>query len=506
MDHYPWWTDEHKAFEKRINAFVEEMMPRDEASRWKREFPRDIFDRIADEGLTGAGVPAAYGGLGLGATGACIAAEGLNRMPGPGRVFVGNMLGGLRQIIEFGTEEQKKRFLPQIARGEIGAIVITEPFAGTDAAAMELSAKREGDTYVLNGKKRYIVSAGVANRYMVYARTSENPEDRKRYRHLTGFIVEKGAPGFTVEKINEIIGFENIQNGALDFHNVPIPAANRIGDEGDGWQVMIAGLNFERTLISAQTVGWQRELLRNVVPYAQRRVQFGRPTIAFVNNQFKIADLIIRLKIARLITYYTAHLWDLGWDITLESNIAKVYNCEGALASSLDAIQVMGGDGLTPFYPLAAIMKVAKVENIAGGTMEACRLVIQRTGTKQMAEELRMPRRVIHDDLGVPVPASQMPERKKEVDEESLLRVLAEDYRVNPGLHMSREDMKGFFDVNDERLDEVLLALENRGLVKLNRDKKGIALAKATYEGLEKAFPLEHYKWFPSWIEKENIF
>jgi len=225
VDHYPWWTDEHK-------AFVEEMMPRDEASRWKREFPRDIFDRIADEGLTGAGVPAAYGGLGLGATGACIAAEGLNRMPGPGRVFVGNMLGGLRQIIEFGTEEQKKRFLPQIARGEIGAIVITEPFAGTDAAAMELSAKREGDTYVLNGKKRYIVSAGVANRYMVYARTSENPEDRKRYRHLTGFIVEKGAPGFRVEKINEIIGFENIQNGALDFHNVPIPAANRIGHEG----------------------------------------------------------------------------------------------------------------------------------------------------------------------------------------------------------------------------------------------------------------------------------
>ncbi len=427
-------------------------------------------------------------------------------MPGPGRGFVGNMLGGLRQIIEFGTEEQKKRFLPGIARGEIGAIVITEPFAGTDAAAQEMTAKRNGDAYMLNGKKRYIVSAGVAQRYMVYARTSNNPEDRSKYRHLTAFVVEKRLPGFTVEKINEIIGFENIQNGVLNFHNVPVPINNVLGEEGDGWRVMTAGLNFERTLICAQVLGWMRELLRNVVPYSQRRVQFGRPTISFVNNQFKIADMITRLKVSILLTYYTAYLWDLGWDITLESNIAKVFNCEGVMASSLDAIQVMGGDGLTPFYPLSAIMNVAKVENIAGGTMEACRMVIQRTAMKQMAEELRMPRRVIHDDLGVPVPASHIPERKKEVDEESVLRVLAEDYRVNPGLHMSREDMNGFFDVNDDRLDEVLLGLENKGLVKLNRDKKGIALAKATYDGLEKAFPLEHYKWFPSWIEEENIF
>ena len=506
MDVYPWWTEEQKAFAEEVEAFAEDLTPIDAETRWRRKFPWEIFQKIGEAGYTGAGVPKEYGGLGLGATGACIAAEAFNRMPGPGRVFVGNMLGGLRQIIEFGTEEQKERFLPGIARGEIGAIVITEPFAGTDAAAQEMTAKREGNAYILNGKKRYIVSAGVAQRYMVYARTSPNPEDKSKYRHLTAFVVEKGLPGFSVEKINEVIGFENIQNGVLDFHDVAVPANNVLGEEGEGWRVMMAGLNFERTLICAQVLGWMKELLRNVVPYSQRRVQFGRPTISFVNNQFKIADMITRLKVSRLLTYYTAHLWDLGWDITLESNMAKLFNCEGAMASSLDAIQVMGGDGLTPFYPLSAIMHVAKVENIAGGTMEACRMVIQRTAMKQMAEELKMPRRVIHDDLGVPVPASDTPERKKEVDEESLLRVLAEDYRVNPGLHMSREDMKGFFDVDDERLDEVLLALENTGLVKLNRDKKGIALAKATYEGLGKAFPQEHYKWFPSWIDKENIF
>ncbi len=506
MDAYPWWTEEHREFSRKVNSFAEEVMPREAETRWKREFPGDIFNRIGEEGFTGAGVPKEYGGLGLGATGACIAAEAFNRMPGIGRVFVGNMLGGLRQVIAFGTEEQKKRILPKIARGELGAIVITEPFAGTDAAAMETRARREGEAYVLNGKKRHIVSAGVADRYMVYARTSDDPGDRKKYRHLTAFIVEKGTTGFSTEKINEIMGFENIQNGVLNFKDTRVPEGNLIGREGEGWKVMTAGLNFERTLICAQVLGWMGELLRNVVPYARRRVQFGKRTIDFVNNQFKIADIISKLKIARLLTYHIAHLWDIGWDITLESNIAKVYNCEEVLQTSLDAIQVMGGDGVTPFYPLSAIMNVAKVENIAGGTMEACRMVIFRTALRQMAEELKLPRRIIHEELGVPVPAGIPLEKREEIRQEHLLRILAEDYRVNPGLHMSREDLLEYFDVGDEELDEALMGLEDKGLVKVFRDKKGIALAKATYEGLGKAFPLEYYRWFPDWVKEENVF
>jgi alkylation response protein AidB-like acyl-CoA dehydrogenase len=506
MEAFPWWTEEQKKFEKEMKAFAKEIMPRDGETRWKREFPRDIFEKIGEKGYTGAGIPKEYGGLGLGATGACIAAEALNRMPGPGRGFVGNMLGGLRQIIEYGTEEQKKRFLPRIAKGEIGAIVITEPFVGTDAAAIETTARREGDGYILNGKKRYIVSAGVASRYMVYARTSDDPEERRNYRHLTAFIVEKGAPGFTVEKINEIIGFENIQNGVLNFDEVAVPVGNRIGEEGQGWRVMTAGLNFERTLICAQTLGWTRELLRNVVPYAQRRIQFGRPTIDLINNQFKIADLMTQVNIARVMTYYTAYLWDLGWDITIESNVSKLFICEGAIKAALDAIQVMGGDGVTPFYPLAAIMNVAKVENIAGGTMEACRLVIYRTGLRQMADEFKMPHRVIHEELGIPVPVADNQEKERSLDEEKLLKLLAEDYRVNPGLYMSREDIKESFDIDDKKLDEVLLSLEKKGFARLYRDRKGIALAKATYEGLKSAHSLEYYQWFPPWVKKENIF
>jgi alkylation response protein AidB-like acyl-CoA dehydrogenase len=506
MEYFPWWTEEQKKFADEVQAFAEELVPRDAETRWTREFPRDMFRRIAEKGYSGAGVPKEYGGLGLGATGACIASEAFNRMPGPGRTFVGNMLGGLRQIIEYGTDEQKQRFLPRIAKGETGAIVITEPFAGTDAAGIETTARREGDAYLLNGKKRYIVAAGVADRHMVYARTSNAPEDVKNYRHLTGFIVEKGVPGFTVEKINEIIGFDNIQNGVLNFDNVPVPVANRVGAEGEGWRVMTAGLNFERTLICAQVTGWITELLRNAVPYAQRRVQFGRPTIDIPENQFKIANLISKVKIARILTYYTAYLWDLGWDITVESNVAKIYNCEAAMQASLDAIQVMGGDAVTPFYPLSEIMNLSKVENIAGGTMEACRLVTFRSGTRQWAGELKMRRRVIHPDLGVPVPANGKPEKQGSASEEKLLHLLAEDYRVNPGLYMSREDIKDCFDADDARLDELLGALEKQGLAKLYRTKKGIELVKATYDGLNKAHPPEYYRWFPSWVTEDRRF
>jgi alkylation response protein AidB-like acyl-CoA dehydrogenase len=506
MEAFPWWSEDHRRLATEIKIFVEEVMPRDAETRWKREFPWDIFEKVAERGYTGVAVPKEYGGMGLGATGACIVVEQFGRMPGPGRILVGNMIGGLRQIIEFGSEEQKSRFLPRIAKGEMGAVVITEPVAGTDAAAIAVTARRDGDRYVLNGKKRFIVSAGTARRYFVYARTSDNPDEVAKHRHLSAFVVERGAPGFSVEKINEIIGFENIQNGVLDFDDVPVPLANRIGEEGDGWKIMTAGLNFERTLICAMTLGWQAELLRNAVPYAQRRVQFGKPTVDIPANQTKIADLITRLRLTRIAAYYTAYLWDLGLDITLESNSTKVFCAESAQKSSLDAIQVIGGDGVTPFYPLQAFMQVAKVENIAGGTMEACRQVIFKSGLKLMADDLTMPRRVIHKELGVPVPAAGPVEKQSGVNEEKILAVLAEDYRINPGLYMAREDVAAQFTADDVTIDKALVALEQQGLAKIYRTKRGIGLIKATYEGLKKAHPKEYYRWFPEWAREDRRF
>lgn len=508
IESYAWWTEEQIRFAEEIEEFAESVLRRDAETRWTREFPWDIFEKIGERRYAGAAIPKEYGGLGLGCTGACIATEAFGPMPGVNRVFGGNMLGGLHQLLGHGTKEQKRKFLPRIVNGEIGAIVITEPVVGTDAAAIALEARREGDVYLLNGKKRFIVSAGVASRYMVYARTSNDPEDIRKHRHLTAFILEKGAKGFSVEKINDLIGFSNIQNGVLDFEDVEVPVENRIGKEGDGWAVMTGGLNFERTIISAQAMGWLGELLKNAVPHTQRRVQFGRPTIDIPTNQFKIADLVLKRRATRLFTYHTAYLWDVGKDTTIDSNCIKVFNLEAAMQASLDAIQLVGGDATTLFYPYEEIMKVAKVDSISGGSMEACRMVIFRTAMKQLGDQISWRRRVPHPELGVPVPANGAPARETTIDEKKLLALLAEDYRVNPGLYMARQDMLDAFEVGDATLDELLVSLEQEGLVWLYRTKKGIELAKASYKGLRQANSKEHYKWYPAWIEhgRDRVF
>lgn len=506
MEPFPWWNEDQKKLDVEINRFVDEMMPLYGETKWTREFPWEIFRLSGERGYAGAAIPKEYGGMGLGATGGCIIAEAISRMIGLCFPYIAVMLGGLRQLIEFGTEEQKKRFLPRIAKGEIGAICITESFAGTDAAGIETTARLEGDKYIISGKKRFIVSAGIADRYMLYAKTSSDPKDKRSFNHLSAFILEKGMAGFTVEKVNEIIGFDNVQNGVLDLDHVAVPVENRVGKEGEGWRVMTGGLNFERTLISAQSVGWLREILRNVVSYAQRRIQFEQPTINFTNNQFKVADLITRLKMARLTTYYTAYLWDLNWDTTVESAVSKLFNCENVMKASLDGIQVMGGDALTPFYPIQTAMQTSKVNEIAGGSMEACRLVIYRSGLRNLAKDVEKPFRVIHEKLGVPVPANGKPKKISQVNEENLLKVLAEDYRVNPGLHMNRVDLKEYFEVDDESLDRLLTSLEGKGLVKVSRGRKGIEMAKASYEGLRAAFPREYYQWFPSWVDERRKF
>lgn len=506
MEAFTWWSDEQKNLAGDVGKFVDKIMPRAEEAFWEREFPRDIMEDIADEGYFGAGVPKEYGGMGLGATGACIVIEEMSRMPGVGWIFGAAMLGGWHQVIDFGTEEQKKRFLPRMAKGELGAVAMTEPFVGTDVASIETSAKRQGDKYIINGKKRFVTGTGVAGRYMLYARTSDDPEDIRRHRHLTGFIVEKGMPGFTIEKINEVMGFDNVPNGYLSLVDVPVPLANRIGEEGGGWRVMVLALNYERALISAQVLGTMRETLRAVISYGQRRIQFGKPTIDIPTNQFKVADMIAKLKLARLSTYYATQRLDEGLDAAVDCSICKVYNTDVAVEVGVEAIQVMGGDGTTKFYPLRRILNESKVAQIAGGTNEAIKLTIYRMGLRAMADDFKMPRRVRHTKLGVPITSADKPKNLSKFSEDNLLAVLAEDYRVNPGLYMSLEELKEFFDIGDAELEKALLSLETKELVRLHRQGEKITLAKATYEGLKKANSPEHYRWFPPWVKDEDIF
>ena len=504
-EHFPWWTEEHKKFQKEVRAFMQKWASREMESRWTREFPFDFYEEFGKTGFTGAPIAKEYGGLGLGTTGGVIVAEEVHSIsPGYGRIVVGNMMGGLMQLLEHGTEEQKKKFLPRIAAGETGAVAITEVTAGTDAAGMEVEAKLVGDKYVINGKKRFIVGAGAVEHYILYAKTSDDPEMYKKRKHLTAFWLDRKTPGFTTERINEILAFENVQNGSLDFDNVELGVEFRIGAEGEGWEVLMGGLNFERTLISGSAVAWQKTLLKYVGAYSDRRVQFGKPTADIVLNQMKIADIIMRYKTTRLSSFYTAYLWDLNEDITIEASMAKTMGAEATMASATDAVQVLGGDGVNRWYPVQNIFEVAKTDYIAGGTLEACRLVVYRAGQKLLAQEMKMPRRIISEKLGVAVPTFEPVDKKIAASEDNVLKVLADDYKVNQGLHMTLGDIKVYIDGDDEALTNMILALKEKGLVMVYGNKrKPVILAKASYQGLRQANPKEYYRWVPSFVASD---
>jgi len=508
METYPWWSEKQKKLAEETKKFADANLAKGEEIAWTKEFPADLLKEVADRGWFGAPIPEKYEGTDTGVTGCCIVAEELARVCSAltGAYSV-TMFGGVEQLLKFGSEDQRQRWLPQIARGKLGAICITEPSIGSDAAGIETAATLVGDEYIMNGKKRFITNAGVADIYCVYAKTSEKAEDKAKYAHLSAFIVEKGMPGFSVEKINELGGWVGLPNGYLSFDDVRVPVSHRIGAEGDGWKVLVDGLNFERNLFAAGMLGPMREAIKYAVSHAQRRLQFGEPTIEYEVNQFKIADMFGALRTARLLTYHSAHLMDMKVDAVMEATQAKLYASEAYEKLMVDAQQVMGGDGWTRFYPVEQFMRDAKVNQIGAGTSEVMRMVLYRQGLRVMADELKMPRRQIHPKLGVPISTTK-PATVSEINEKTLLETLAEDYCVNPGLFMSRSDLKQMLAaVTDQQLDQLLMSLEAKGLVKLYKDRRGnIALAKATYKGLKEAKPKEHYQWYPDWIKKEQLF
>jgi len=508
VETYPWWNDEQKKLAEEAKKFADENFPRGEEIAWTKEFPADLVKQVAMRGWFGAPIPERYGGIETGVTGCCIVAEELARICSAltGTYSV-TMFGGVEQLLKFGNEEQRQRWLPQIAKGKLGAICITEPSIGSDAAGVETTAVKEGDVYIMNGKKRFITNAGVADIYCVYAKTSEKPEDKAKYAHLSAFIVEKDMKGFTVEKINELGGWVGLPNGYLSFDDVPVPVSNRLGAEGEGWKVVVDGLNFERNLFAAGMLGPMREAVKYAVGHSQRRMQFGEPTIEFQVNQFKIADMLAQLRTARLLTYYSAYLMDSKVDAVMEATLAKLYASEAYERLMIDAQQVMGGDGWTRFYPVENFMRDAKVNQLGAGTSEVMRMVLYRQGLRALADDIKMPHRVIHPKLGVPI-STNKPTVIEKVNETTLLEMLAEDYRVNPGLYMSRSDMKErLASVSDEQLNQALTGLETKGLVKLYRDRRSnITLAKATYKGLKQAKPLAYYQWYPDWINKSLLF
>ncbi len=509
MEKYPWWTPSQIELAENAKDFVDRvLMPIGMRSALENKFSWEAMKLMAGQGWFGALVPRAYGGHleEWGVTGAAILNEEVARSGLVGPLGT-TMFGSATQLVHNGNEKQKEKWLPPMVQGELlGCITMTEPYAGSDIASIESTAVRDGNDYIINGKKRFQTTVGAADLYLCYFQTSNKPEDRAAYRHLTAFAVEKGTPGFHVERINDMIGMFANYNGNLTFDDARVPVFNRLGQEGDGWKVMMSGLNVERILNAAPILGMMRECIRYAQQHLARRLQFGRPTGDIATNQFKIADMISKLYLSRLVTYYGAHCADLGRQVPIEAAVAKLFAADSLMETVLEAIQCMGGNGVLKIYPVGRIMQDAKLTQIAAGTSEVLKLLIYRQGTRQLKEDLKVPPRAVDPELNVPLPVRNPVTKIKAASEKDVLEVLAENYRVNPGLHMTLDDIREWIELSDDDLTKYLQSLEARGHAGLYRTRQGIALARVTLTGLKAAHPPEYYQYIPKWADKKDLF
>jgi len=339
-------------------------------------FPHDIMKKMGNLGLMGITVPSAYGGAGMDFTSYILAINELSKVS----AVVGVILSvhtsvGTNPILYFGTEEQKKKYVPQLASGQyLGAFCLTEPEAGSDAGALKTKAIKQDDHYVLNGAKVFITNGGEADVYIVFASTNPN----RGSRGISAFIVEKDTPGFIVGKDEKKMGLHGSRTVQLTFENMKVPAENLLGNENEGFKIAMANLNIGRIGISAQSLGIAEAALEAATNYATERMQFGKPIAVNQGVGFKLADMATAVEAAKLLVYRAANLQSLGLPCGKEASMAKLFASKTAVQVSTEAIQVFGGYGYTEDYPVERYFRDAKVTEIYEGTSEIQRIVISK--------------------------------------------------------------------------------------------------------------------------------
>ncbi len=340
----------------------------------KEEFPWEIMKVLAQSDLFGLFIPEEYGGLGKGSLELCIAVEELSRAClGVSTTYAANALGAY-PILLFGSDEQKKKYLPDIASGKrLVAFGLTEANAGSDAAGIQTTAKLAGNEYVLNGTKQWITNGGEAEVYTIIALTDKT----KGPRGASAFIVEKGTQGFTFGKKEEKMGIRASSTTELIFENCRIPKENLIAKEGMGFVVAMKTLDNSRGGVGAQGVGVAQGAFDEAVKFAKQRVQFGHPIISFQAVQHMLADMATDIEAARALVYAVARFIDSGAkDVTKESAMAKVFATDVGMRVTTNAVQVMGGAGYMRDYPVEKMMRDAKILQIYEGTNQIQRNVI----------------------------------------------------------------------------------------------------------------------------------
>ena len=347
------------------------------------EYPWEIIKVIADAGLFGLFIPEEYGGMSVGVLNLCLATEELSKACGGIAVCYAASALGTFPIVLFGTDEQKKKYLPDLASGKkIAAFAITEPEAGSDASATKTTAKKEGDHYILNGLKHFITNGGDAEIYVVIAMTNK----AKGARGASAFIVEKDTPGFTFGKKEDKFGIRASSTRELIFTDCKIPKENLLSKEGMGFIVTMKTFDMSRPGVAAQALGIGQGAMDLAVKYARERHQFGKPITGFQGIQWMLADMATELEAARGLVYSTARMLDAGkTSVSKESAMAKLYASDVAMKVSLDALQIFGGYGYMNDYPIEKFVRDAKITQIYEGTNQVQRNIIALQVIKEAA-------------------------------------------------------------------------------------------------------------------------
>lgn len=369
--------DDHKMVRETARAFAEEVLAPGAAERDEKEiYPAEAVKQMAELGFLGVTVPEKYGGAGMDYLAYALIMEEIARVDASAAVVIdvnNSLVCDTFQM--FGNEEQKQKYLVPLAKGEkLSAFALTEPGAGSDPASLITGYRKEGDSYILNGTKRFITNAAHADVLIVFA-----TKDRSMgYKGISAFIVEKDFPGFSVTKKEKKLGIRASDTCELAFEDCRVPVENLIGPEGKGLRTALSALDNGRIGIAGQALGIAQGAFDAALAYSKERKQFGKPISEFQGIQFKLAEMVTELEAARLLTYQAAWRKDRGLDYVLEAAMAKLKTSAVAVKLTNEAVQIHGGYGYITDFPVERFFRDAKITEIYEGTSEIQKVVIAR--------------------------------------------------------------------------------------------------------------------------------
>lgn len=378
-------TEEQQVVQAAVRKLAQEKVaPRASEIDRTGEYPYDILKIVADQGLLAAGIPKEYGGTGADLLTQILAVEELAKVCGTCCLIPAVQELGLMPILVGGSEEQKKKYLPDLASGKsISAFALTEREAGSDAGATRTRAEKQGDYYVINGEKCYITNGSIANTITVFASTLPG----SGLKGISAFIMEADTPGFKVGRLEDKMGIRGAQVAELVFENCKVPAENLLGNEGDGFKIAMKTLDKTRPIIGAQGLGLAQGAFDVALQYCKERKQFGKPVYGLQGLQFLFAELATQIEAARQLLYKAASLIEEKSDtpgrfppeVSRYSAMSKMFATDTAMRVTTEAVQLMGGPGYMKDYPVERMMRDAKITQIYEGTNQVQKVVIART-------------------------------------------------------------------------------------------------------------------------------